>query len=1607
MHLPRRTRVKGKRRRKVHPVLERLEQRVTPTNFIVNSTLDSVAVNLVTGQDASGHVTLRSALMAANATSGSNTIVLPAGTITLTLPGANEDNAETGDLDIYHSLAIVGQGALASVVNANQLDRVFQVFSGATVSMIGFTIQNGRVIGTGGGVANAGTLTLSGMRLSNNAAVGETGRGNLTGPGGQPGSVNGFGGAVYNQGNLEIDDTTLTDNTAQGGRGGTSSSFGSGGGGGGLGAGGALFNDGGTVNIFRSTLSANLAVGGDGAAGGPGFGGAGGGGGGAGGAGGDSGNPATIGRTGSFGGGGGGGGSGSSASFGGDGGGGGFGGGGGGGGSVFGSDSFGFHGLGGVSTGPPGFGGFGGSSGARGGGGGGGGAGLGGGIYNNAGTVNVNLSTISGNLAQGGSGGFTPAFGGGAGGDGGGGQGGGIFDNNAPLVLLNTTIADNTALGGAAGGIYSGSSGASNGNAGSGTGGGLANIPTEGSVSLSLTNTLLANNSANLANDFSGTAISGGHNLVGDPEGGTLLSSPGAGGDITGVQANLGPLQDNGGPTFTQALLPNSPAIDAADPNASSPSDQRGVLRLNNPDIGAYEFNPYAVTNTNDSGPGSLRQAILNADNFGGGQELTFDLPGGDTTIQPLSALPTITVPLVIDGTTQPGSIGLPSVQIDGSLAGSANGLWITSLFCTVRGLSITNFSGSGILLQNCNSDIISDNYIGTDLSGTAAAGNGFGISLIDSGFNTIGGSNAVAGNVISANTFDGILLQGENSTGNVINFNRIGSTADGNHPLGNRIGIDVQSSFNTIGDSSGADGNLIVANRNDGIAFLTANASNNIVSGNVIGLAADGQTPLGNAFAGIDIFSDAGGEQIGGTNPGQGNIIAYNGTSGVSVFSQNNAILSNSIFGNMQSGIDLEGTGNRQEPAPILTLVRLANGSLTIQFNVPSDPSSFPYPLHVEFFLADANGEGETLIGSTDVPASEAFKTQTFVLSGFNVTLPAHIVATSTDASENTSGFSAPVEVNVPPVINSITANTTTLLEGQILVLSGSFTDSNSDDTHTVVIQWGDNSSPTVLQLAAGVSTFQVSHAFLLTNPSGVPKNSDQIQVTVTDPAGGFDTRSLSVTVTNVPPQVVLPPSGSLAFGVGQIAEILGKINDPGINEQFSGTVNFGDDTGLQTLTIASDGTFVLEHNFAKEGTYTVLVAVSDSSGGTTTVPETVFVFLAPPTGFDVTLVPPGGTGTASTNGQSATLFRAGQDVSFAAIVVALLPNNVGQASVPNPTERTTVLTIDIRAIGVSTADVAEIVFHYTLAPRQPNDPVLDYLDPLTGQRLPVQGAEDIPNSFVIDRQTQTVTFLLDNHSRPTLLSTFGTVFTITLTVAPPAPAGASLTAVPTQVVQANVAPLASDAGGSLGGVPTTGFARDTEVSLAVAAVQAAGNDFASGGNAWADSEVSPSVAMQIIDSLAAGLSAGGSNFDESAAPPRGSPPQNASQPAPDQSVPSQDEANVLSHWRRLQDREIEEARLLWRQDAVPLGQTPTRSTTAVSPENSPIEANPVADYGIVREGAELNPYRLIEHGPAGAVLPTALFFATGIGFVLVEQPRPTEYPRRLAPPAEGPRKR
>ncbi|WP_148596529.1 Ig-like domain-containing protein [Aquisphaera giovannonii] len=338
------------------------------------------------------------------------------------------------------------------------------------------------------------------------------------------------------------------------------------------------------------------------------------------------------------------------------------------------------------------------------------------------------------------------------------------------------------------------------------------------------------------------------------------------------------------------------------------------------------------VTNTNDSGPGSLRQAILDADlaTTDAPDTILFDLQGdGPFLIMPTSPLPAITHATIIDGYSQPGAMAATPgpggsavilVQLNGLAQPGGDGLLATAPGVVIRGLSFAGFA-TAIRLTGAGGDVVEGNFIGTDVTGTTADfGNNLGI-YIESPNNTIGGTAAGAGNLVSGNWDVGILLDGPSASNNVIQGNRVGTDATGMTAVWNwSDGIALRSgaSSNRIGGTEPGAGNILSGNAY-GLSFA-AGCAFNTVQGNLIGADATGQSAIGNMSGGID--DDGGDNLIGGTASGAGNVISGNWGSGLIVeFASRDVIQGNAIgtdvtgslpIGNWGDGVTIRNFSSR-----------------------------------------------------------------------------------------------------------------------------------------------------------------------------------------------------------------------------------------------------------------------------------------------------------------------------------------------------------------------------------------------------------------------------------------------------------------------------------------------------------------------------------------------------------------------------------------------------------------------------------------------------------------------------------------------------------------------
>jgi len=256
----------------------------TGRRLSVESFEDTVDANPGDGvvADANGNRTLRASIMEANAKRGADTIVLPSGTFRLTIRGAGENDAATGDLDINDDLSILGAGADATIIDANRLDRVFHIMGGMTVRVSGVTLTGGRAnvadsdCDDGGGILNSGSkLAIENSTVSGNAATGGGGIHNGSGWAAvanstvSENSADGEGGGIWNGSNLTVENSAILGNRAKAGGGGmvtagpasaatvtnsTLSANSTGGGGGGI-----YTERAGRLIVNNSTLSGNMA----------------------------------------------------------------------------------------------------------------------------------------------------------------------------------------------------------------------------------------------------------------------------------------------------------------------------------------------------------------------------------------------------------------------------------------------------------------------------------------------------------------------------------------------------------------------------------------------------------------------------------------------------------------------------------------------------------------------------------------------------------------------------------------------------------------------------------------------------------------------------------------------------------------------------------------------------------------------------------------------------------------------------------------------------------------------------------------------------------------------------------------------------------------------------------------------------------------------------------------------------------------------------------------------------------------------------------------------------------------------------------------------------
>ncbi|MHB1555948.1 MAG: beta strand repeat-containing protein [Isosphaeraceae bacterium] len=321
------------------------------------------------------------------------------------------------------------------------------------------------------------------------------------------------------------------------------------------------------------------------------------------------------------------------------------------------------------------------------------------------------------------------------------------------------------------------------------------------------------------------------------------------------------------------------------------------------------------------------------------------------------------------------------------------------------------------------DANLVAGNLIGTTTGSDQYGNTAFGILINQGAANTLGGTAAGAGNVVSGNG-TGIAIEGLRAAANLVAGNLVGTTSDASAPLANSgDGVQINGApDNTIGGITAAAANVIGGNTGNGLSLLGTSATGNLVEGNDIGTNASGSTQLGNTLAGVRVDGGASNNTIGGTGASAGNAIAENGAAGVNIRSgSGDSILSNSVWLNAGTGIVIASPAVDQSP-PTITAAIPQPGGIQVEGTLSSAAGTTFLVQVFSSTAADAAGsfEGQTLIGSATVTTTAGAG---LGQASFSLTIPGDfsigsaITATATSlGSGDTSEFSSDA-LNAPLV--------------------------------------------------------------------------------------------------------------------------------------------------------------------------------------------------------------------------------------------------------------------------------------------------------------------------------------------------------------------------------------------------------------------------------------------------------------------------------------------------------------------------------------------------------------------------------------------------------------
>ncbi len=666
----------------------------------------------------------------------------------------------------------------------------------------------------------------------------------------------------------------------------------------------------------------------------------------------------------------------------------------------------------------------------------------------------------------------------------------------------------------------------------------------------------------------------------------------------------------------------------------------------------------FQVTSTEGGGPGTLRQAILDANMNPGLDTIEFVTMESMPTVFLDTDLPAITDPVVLDGTTEPAFSGTPIVEITaggGSQIGNGmqpptSGFMISSGGCTLRGFVINSIPGNAIEMVTNDGNIVEGNFLGTDRTGTTSINNsGSDIFTNNSASNMIGGATVQARNLISGAFGNGITLSNAFSSGNFVQGNFIGTDISGQNHLGSDgsgISIESGSGAGTIGGQGAGQGNLISGAFGNGITITGAGSDVNIVQGNLIGTDASGTASLPNFHDGVGILNGASDNQIGGMFANAGNVISGNGldkfpdTPGDGVEINGAATTRNFVQGNL-IGVASNGTdplGNTNAGVRILDAPDNAigeppapepEGGFAPQV-IPGGPTN----------LIANNVVGIVIEGNT-ATGNRVISNQIFSNDGLGIDLQGDGV-TSNDPGDSDTG---PNNLQNFPVLTLAESGSGTItIQGTLDSAPGAdyiiefFSNGNCDSSGNGE---GENPIGMITVTTDSGGNAQINASFPVTVQTG-----DFVTATATDPTNNTSEFSACVEVTPATCTITCPNGFTVPNDPGQCSAVVTYppptaditcgtvVCDPPSGSVFS--------VGVTTVTCTTDAgpscSFIISVNDAEPPVITCpsdIVVQSDPGQGSAvvnypdpTVTDNCFSMQPSPSGLPgVTCVPPSGS--------------------------------------------------------------------------------------------------------------------------------------------------------------------------------------------------------------------------------------------------------------------------------------------------------------------------------------------------------------------------------------------